>query len=98
MCIAREVYGVASDVLFNVPEIHNSQIGWKSIEMMHNLTNSTTQFIEMMPGQISRIGWKSTEITLFDCQVESVVELGGNPLRLHCRPAWSNRSNWVEIH
>ena len=22
------------------------------------------------------------------------VELGGNPLRLHCMPAWSN---WVEI-
>ena len=27
-----------------------------------------------------------------------VVEWGGNPLRLHCMPAWLNQSNWVEIH
>ena len=30
-----------------------------------------------------RIGWKSIEITLYACLVKS-VELGGNPLRLHC--------------
>ena len=28
----------------------------------------------------SQIGWKSIEITLYAC----LVELGGNPLRLHC--------------
>ena len=32
-----------------------------------------------------QIGWKSIEITLYACLVES-VKLGGNPLRLHCMP------------
>ena len=68
-------------------------------------------FIEMMPGRIGQIGWKSIEITLYACLVElggnllrlhcmpagriRPVKLGGNPLRLHCMPAWSN---WVEIY
>ena len=30
-----------------------------------------------------QIGWKSIEITLYACLVES-VKLSGNPLRLHC--------------
>ena len=44
----------------------------------------------------SQIGWKSIEITLYAWLVKSVefggggVELGGNPLRLHCMTAWSN--------
>ena len=50
-----------------------------------------------MPGQISQIGWKSIEITLYACLVE-LVELGGQigwtsiEITLY---AWSNRSNWV---
>ena len=53
-------------------------------------------FIEMMAGQISQIGWKSIEITLYACLLKALdagrirpvkfeiwpVQLGGNPLRL----------------
>ena len=68
-----------------------------------------------------QIGWKSIEITLYVCQSNWVeihwdyivcmpVELGGNPLRLHCmyagRIGWKSieitlyvcQLNWVEIH
>ena len=40
-----------------------------------------------------QIGWKSIEITLYACLLKALdasrirpVELGGNPLRLHCMP------------
>ena len=64
------------------------QIGWKSIEI-----TLYACLVELG----GRIGCKSIEITLYVCLVES-VKLGANPLRLHCMPAWSNWSNWVQIH
>ena len=42
-----------------------------------------------MSGQIGQIGWKSIE--MMPGQIQP-VELGRNPLRLHCMPAWLN---WV---
>ena len=39
-----------------------------------------------MPSQIS------TQFNYWSNWVVELVELGGNPLRLHCMPAWSN---WV---
>ena len=41
--------------------------------------NSTRHHLNELGGQI---GWKSIEITLY----ARLVELGGNPLRLHCMP------------
>ena len=54
---------------------------------------ASSQWISTQFDQASSqwIGWKSIEITLYAC----LVELGGNPLRLHCMPAWLNWSNWV---
>ena len=53
-----------------------------------NSTDLTRHYLNELGGWI---GWKSIEITLYAC----LVKLGGNPLGLHCMPAWSNRSNWV---
>ena len=71
-------------------EIDASQIGCKSIEITlpvkgfrcwSSLTSRIgCKSIEIDAGQI---GCKSIEITLYACLVES-VELGVNPLRLHC--------------
>ena len=68
------------------------RIGW--LNWVVKLGGNPLRLHCMLPGQIGRIGWKSIEITLYACLVES-VKLGGNPLRLHCMPVWSNQSNWV---
>ena len=81
----------ADDAQFNQASSH-----WISTQFDHpiqpaNLTVLTRHHLNELGDQI---GWKSIEITLYAC----LIELGGNPLRLHCMPALSNWSNWVEIH
>ena len=51
-----------------------------------NLTNSTRHNLNGFPPNLT------------DSTRHHLNELGGSPLRLHCMPAWSNRSNWMEIH
>ena len=74
--------------------------GWKSIEITLyacpvKLGVNHWDYIVCLPGRIGWLIWvEIIEISLYACLVKS-VELGGNPLRLHCMPT---RSNWVEIH
>ena len=39
MCIVRDVYGIASDIVFNVPEIHNIPIA--NVMILHYNTTLT---------------------------------------------------------
>ena len=84
---------------------------WKSIEMMPGRIGRIRigwKSIEMMPGPIGVIGLQLPSQTVeFDRHLKPLtgiqcnlngfrsVKLGGNPLRLHCMPAWSNWLNLV---
>ena len=59
------------------------QIGHHLNGFPPNLTDSTRHHLNGFPSN-------STNLTR-----HHLNELGGNPLRLHCMPAWLNGSNWV---
>ena len=65
------------------------QIGWKSTEITLPVKGFRCQ-----SNSTGRIGCKSIEITL---PVKGIrpVELGVNPLRLHCLLKAFDQSNWV---
>ena len=47
MCVASDVYGIASDIVFNAPEIHNIPIANKIAESIHkgHTLNYKSQYI-----------------------------------------------------
>ena len=56
--------------------------------------NSTTKFDQLDQAGI-QCNLNGFSLNLTDSTRLHLSELGGNPLRLHCMPAWLNQLNWV---